>query len=293
MAQIGGVGMQRHPEGLDVWGDNLPDDLRRLAAEWRAAQPLPREYAQRLWQRLRIEWNYHSNHIEGNTLTYGETLLLLIHGRTRGEHLMREYEEMRGHDVAIELVRTLAREARFLSEGDARDLNRIVLKEGFWRVAQTPGGEPTRKWIEPGQYKTQPNHVITQTGEIFHFTTPQETPARMAEWVQWLRLEMEAPSLALPMLLARLHHDFIRIHPFDDGNGRVIRLLLNYVLLRVGLLPLVVKSGDRRRYLDVIALADAGEFAPLGEFFADALRWSLRLGLAAASRLIDLQSDEG
>jgi len=73
------------------------------------------------------------------------------------EHLLREYEEMRGHDVAIELVRSLAREDRPLSEGDVRDLNRIVLKEGFWRVAQTPGGEPTRKWIEPGRYKSQPN----------------------------------------------------------------------------------------------------------------------------------------
>lgn len=274
------------------WLDNLPEDLRRLARDWLAAQPLPAENQNRLWQRLRIEWNYNSNHIEGNTLTYGETLLLLIHGRTRGEHLLREYEEMRGHDVAIELIRSLAREDRPLCEGDLRDLNRIVLKEGFWRVVQTPGGEPTRKWVEPGRYKSQPNHVITATGEFFHFATSEETPARMADLVHWLRGEMETPTLALPTLLARLHHDFIRIHPFDDGNGRVVRLLLNFVPLRVGLLPLVVKSRDRRRYLEVIAFADAGDLRPLGDFFAEALRWSLRLGLEAASRLIELQGDE-
>ncbi|MBK7767534.1 MAG: Fic family protein [Sulfuritalea sp.] len=128
--------------------------------------------------------------------------MLLIHGRTRGDHLLREYEEMRGHDVAIELVRSLAKDERPLTEGDIRDLNRIVLKEGFWRVAQTPGGEPTRKWIEPGRYKTQPNHVLTATGEIFHFAAPEETPARMAVLVQWLRAEMEMPSLDLPALLA-------------------------------------------------------------------------------------------
>ncbi|MGK2941708.1 MAG: Fic family protein [Immundisolibacter sp.] len=272
------------------WIDTLPGDLRQLARDWLAAQPLPPEHALRLWQRLRIEWSYNSNHIEGNTLTYGETLLLLIHGRTRGEHLLREYEEMRGHDVAIELVRSLAREDRPLGEGDLRDLNRIVLKEGFWRVAQTPGGEPTRKWIEPGRYKSQPNHVITATGELFHFATPQETPARMADLVHWLRGEMQTPTLALPTLLARLHHDFIRVHPFDDGNGRVVRLLLNFVLLRAGLLPLVVKSRDRRRYLETIALADAGDLAPLAEFFAEALRWSLRLGLDATTSLIELQS---
>lgn len=272
------------------WIDTLPEDLRQLTYDWLTAQPLPAENEHRLWQRLRIEWNYNSNHIEGNTLTYGETLLLLIHGRTRGDHLMREYEEMRGHDVAIELVRTLAHEDRPLTEGDIRDLNRIVLKEGFWRVAQTPDGEPTRKWIEPGCYKTQPNHVLTATGEIFHFATPEETPARMAALVQWLRVEMEVPTLALSALLARVHHEFIRIHPFDDGNGRVVRLLLNYVLLRAGLLPLVVESRDRRRYLNAIAFADAGDLAPLGEYFAEALRWSLRLGLDAASRLVELES---
>ena len=274
------------------WIDTLPEDLRRLACDWLAAQPLPAENEGRLWQRLRIEWSYNSNHIEGNTLTYGETLLLLIHGRTRGEHLLREYEEMRGHDVAIELVRSLAREERPLGEGDLRDLNRIVLKEGFWRVAQTPGGEPTRKWIEPGRYKTQPNHVITATGELFHFATPEETPARMADLVQWLHGELQTPTLALPALLARLHHDFIRIHPFDDGNGRVVRLLINFVLLRAGLLPLVVKSRDRRRYLETIAQADAGDLTPLAEFFAAALGWSLRLGLEASTRLIELQTDE-
>lgn len=274
----------------DHWIDTLPGDLCQLARDWLAVQPLPPENELRLWQRLRIEWSYNSNHIEGNTLTYGETLLLLIHGRTRGEHLLREYEEMRGHDVAIELVRSLAREDRPLGEGDLRDLNRIVLKEGFWRVAQTPGGEPTRKWIEPGRYKSQPNHVITAAGELFHFATPQETPARIADLVHWLRGEMQTPTLALPTLLARLHHDFIRIHPFDDGNGRVVRLLLNFVLLRAGLLPLVVKSRDRRRYLETIALADAGDLAPLAEFFAEALRWSLRLGLDATTGLIELQS---
>jgi len=276
---------------VDHWIDSLPGDLRQLARDWLAAQPLPVENENRLWQRLRIEWNYNSNHIEGNTLTYGETLLLLIHGRTRGEHLLREYEEMRGHDVAIELVRALAREERPLGEGDLRDLNRILLREGFWRVAQTPEGEPTRKWIEPGRYKSQPNHVITATGELFHFATPEETPARIADLVRWLHGEMQRPTLPLPALLARLHHEFIRIHPFDDGNGRVVRLLLNYVPLRIGLPPLVVKSRDRRRYLETIALADAGDLAPLAEFFAATLGWSLRLGLEAATRLIELQAD--
>jgi len=67
---------------------------------------------------------------------------------------------------------------------------------------------------------------------------------------------------------------------------------MNYVLLRADLLPLVIKSRERRRYLETIALADADDWIPLADFFADALRWSLQLGLEAASRLIELQTDE-
>lgn len=245
-----------------------------------------------MWQRFRLEWNYNSNHIEGNTLTYGETLLLLIHGRTKGQHLLREYEEMRGHDVAIEHVRSLAGEERPLTEGDIRDLNRILLKEGFWRVAQTPDGEPTRKWIEPGRYKTQPNHVVTATGELFQFTTPEETPAQMADFVLWLRNEMESPGIGLIQFLALLHHRFTRIHPFDDGNGRVVRLLVNYVLLKACLPPMVIKTKERKRYLETLAMADAGDLEPLQTFFVEALAWSMSLGIRAANSLIELESKE-
>jgi hypothetical protein len=58
-----------HMGAPDLWIETLPDDLRQLARYWRARQPLPQECEHRLWQRLRIEWSYSSNHIEGNTLT--------------------------------------------------------------------------------------------------------------------------------------------------------------------------------------------------------------------------------
>lgn len=280
--------MQKNKELLD-----LNNELKRLYTQWLEVQPLGKEYAQRLWQRLRIEWNYNSNHIEGNTLTYGETLLLLIHGRTRGEHLLREYEEMRGHDVAIEHVRSLAEDTGPITENDIRDLNRILLKEGFWRVAQTIDGEPTRKWIEPGRYKTQPNHVITAAGELFQFTSPGETPAQMSDFVLWLRNEIKNPSIGLMKFLTLMHQRFIRIHPFDDGNGRVVRLLVNYVLLKTGLPPLVVKTKKRKQYLSSIASADTGDFKPLQKFFEETLEWSLRLGITAATTMITLEDDLG
>ena len=141
--------------------------LDALKAEWDALQPLTPEDDARLWKKLRLEWNYNSNHIEGNTLSYGETELLLIHDRTTGDHPLRDYEEMKAHDVGIAHVQKLAAEQRLLGEMDIRDLNKIILKEPYWKEAITPDGRPTRKQVIPGEYKSTPNNVRTATGEIF------------------------------------------------------------------------------------------------------------------------------
>ncbi|WP_419167206.1 Fic family protein [Candidatus Palauibacter sp.] len=237
---------------------------------------------ERLWRKLRLEWNYNSNHIEGNTLTYDETVLLLIHGQTAGSHPLRDYEEMKAHDVAIELVRRLAAAEQPLTEADIRELNRTLLKEPFWKSAETPDGRPTRKRIIPGEYKKQPNHVRTASGELHRFAEPEATPALMEDWVRRFRRNLTREDYPFPTLLAKLHSSFVDIHPFDDGNGRTARLLTNYVLLRKDLPPIVIESKDRDRYIAALRRADAGNNQPLEEFMLTQLLWSLDLGMRAA-----------
>ncbi len=237
---------------------------------------------QRLWKKLRLEWNYNSNHIEGNTLTYHETELLLLFGRTAGGHPLRDYEEMKAHDVAIDHTRQLAGEERVLGEGDIRDLNQILLKEPFWQTAETPDGHPTRKRIIPGEYKTQPNHVRTATGELRRFSEPEDTPALMAKWTRNFRRDLKRRAHPLPMFLAESHWRFLRIHPFDDGNGRTARLLANYALLRNNLPAVVIRSGDRDHYISGLQHADLGRALPLAYFMLQNLLRSLDLSIRAA-----------
>ena len=262
---------------------NNQSDIRELASQWVALQPLSPEHDRRFWQKLRLEWNYHSNHIEGNTLTYGETELLLIHGATHGNHTLREYEEMRAHDVGIAHVRELAEDqTRLIGETDIRNLNKIILKEPFWKPARSPDGQPTRKQIIPGEYKTTPNNVITATGELFEFAAPSDVPARMRALVEWLETSLAGEDPPLCPILAKLHHDFVLIHPFDDGNGRVARMLVNYVLMRLGHPPVIVPTERKKDYLNALRLADAGDITELENFLGDCVIRSLGLGIKAA-----------
>ena len=258
-------------------------DLDAAISEWGKQREATKSVDdERLWRKLRLEWNYNSNHIEGNTLTYAETELLLIHGRTGGGRPIRDYEEMKAHDVAIDYARRLARADHPLRQGDARDLNKILLKEPFWASAETPDGRPTRKRIVPGQYKTQPNHVRTATGELHRFADPEETPALMEEWTRDFQRDLERSAYPLPLFLAESHWRFLRIHPFDDGNGRTARLLVNYVLLRRDLPPMVIKSTDRDRYIGGLQNADVGRMLPLTQFMLENIMWSLALAIRAA-----------
>jgi Fic family protein len=261
----------------------LLSQIAELKAKWDAAQPLSPENERRLWQKLRLEWNYHSNHIEGNTLTYGETELLLIQGKTTGQHELREYEEMKAHDLGIEYVRSLAADKRPITESDVRDLNRIILKEPFWKECQTSDGQPTRKQIVPGQYKTLPNNVRTATGEMFCFSSPEATPGEMAELMDWFRAGVEDFSTELVSFLSVFHHRFSVIHPFDDGNGRTMRLMVNYALLRRGYVPIVVRTESKKEYLGVLSAADAGDVKPFAEFIGWRVVDALELGVRAAN----------
>ncbi|MFI5161260.1 MAG: Fic family protein [Sphingobacteriales bacterium] len=242
-------------------------------------QPLKPEDQQRLDKKFRLEFNYNSNHLEGNTLTYGETELLLIFDKTTGDHDKREYDEMEAHDVALRMIQEEAADIeRPLTEQFVRQLNTRLLVKPFWKEAETPGGQKTSKEIIPGQYKSLPNSVRLSNGEIFHYALPQETPAKMQELITWYNNSKEHPLLAAAML----HYNFVRIHPFDDGNGRVSRLLMNYVLLKNNLPLIVIKSSDKKNYLTALNKADVGDTAAFINYIGEQLLWSLDLIIKAA-----------
>lgn len=261
-----------------------PETLQQIdtqLAAWKAGQPLSESARKQLHSKQDLLWSYNSNHLEGNTLSYGETELLLIHGEVTGNHSARDVDEMRAHHVAVTMIRHWAQEDREITEADIRNINQILLKEPFTKETATEEGIPASRLITPGVYKRESNHVKTASGELFRFAEPLEVPAKMEIFTQHLREPLPDNVFDIAARLAHLHHEFILIHPFDDGNGRTIRLLLNYVLVRDGLPAIVIKSADKAQYLQALRLADAKEYEALVDFLLNCMKYALDLGVKA------------
>ena len=271
--------------------------IDQLYNEWLALQPLKPEDKNRLDRKFMLEFNYNSNHIEGNTLTYGQTELLLLFGKVVDEANMKDLEEMKAHNVCLRMIQEEADDKSHpLTETFIRQLHHTLLREDYTLYRQLPDGTTTSYVIHAGVYKTRPNSVITVTGERFEYASPEETPALMTDLVEWYNIEEQKAELSPIELAAVFHYRYIRIHPFEDGNGRIARLLVNYILTRHHYPMIVVKSKDKDRYLTALnrcdvqvgstpsvgAHAEPEQLVPFIEYMTQCLEAALTVCIKAA-----------
>ncbi len=261
---------------------NIFQECQHLKATLDELRPLKPEDEQRIMQKFRLDWNYHSNHLEGNSLTYGETKALILFGITAQGKPLKDHIEITGHNEAVNWILDVVKEDRQLSENFIRELHKLILKAPYEVDALTPDGKPTKKKIKIGEYKRSPNHVKTKTGEMFYFATPEETPAKMFDLLKWFNEKSKEADVNPILLASKFHYEFIRIHPFDDGNGRTARILMNFILLRFGYPPVVVKTEDKENYFAALRLADAGQFEAFATYIANNMKASLEIMISGA-----------
>ena len=231
--------------------------LKKALADWQAIQPLSEHDRNRLSRRFTVDFNYNSNHIEGNTLTYGQTELLLLFGKVIGEAEVRDVNEMTASNVGLKMMsEEAAMKEMPLSQHFIRTLHKTLLREDYTVYRSLPGGQQTNYVIHAGQYKTRPNSVITRYGDRFDYALPEETPSLMTDLVDWYNEEEKLGRLSPVELAGLFHYRYIRIHPFEDGNGRIARLMVNFILSRHGYPMVVVRSRNKQYYLEALHQAD-------------------------------------
>lgn len=180
-------------------------------------------------QAQRIDITYTSNALEGNTLSAGETALVIEKGIAIGGKPVRDHMETIDHARAFDWIVERATNGEPLAEVDILSIHEFV-------VARS---DPTI----PGQYATLDRYVNTDAG-LSRFPAPAEVPGHMG--IFWRLLLSEEPTAELAFLA---HRTLMSIHPFNDGNGRVSRLLMNLILMRAGYPPVAIRIEDRPAYI--------------------------------------------
>jgi len=244
---------------MNLLDGRLHERLVSKKEELDSHRPLSVEKVRKLWEAMEIEYTYHSNAIEGNRLTLRETQLVIREGVTIGGKSVRDHLEARNHPRAIAYVEGL--KDRELAENDILELHRIV----FSGILENAGSfRKSQVYVEGSDFLPPPAF---------------EVPVLIRELLEWLRTNPE--ELRPVEVAAVFHYRFVSVHPFDDGNGRVARLLMNLLLIRHGYPFTVVRNYDRRRYYDSLRKADAGDLAPFVNFIGRCVEESLDLYLSA------------
>ena len=262
-------------------------NIKKALAAWQELQPLSEKDRERLSRRFTVDFNYNSNHIEGNTLTYGQTEILLLFGKVIGEADVHDVQEMTASNVGLKMMTEEARVKEMpLTQNFIRTLHKTLLREDYTVYRNLSGGQQTSYTVHAGQYKTRPNSVITRYGDRltsltfdatrplpsefgrhsllrkFEYASPEETPGLMTDLVDWYNKAEKEGKLSPVELAALFHYRYIRIHPFEDGNGRIARLMVNFILTRHDYPMIVVRSRKKSEYLEALHQADI-EVGPL------------------------------
>jgi Fic family protein len=236
---------------------------------------------------------HHSTALEGNTLVLREVEQLLDRGKAVGAKPLKEYMEVKGYGDAASWV---YREAMGASDRTASELVTVQELRHIHFLAMSPvwlvSPHPDAADVEsPGNFRQHDIHPFEEG------MTPPSWPLVPAALDAWVALAADLPDRAssqevLPELLAEVHNAFEKVHPFIDGNGRVGRLVLNLILVRLGYPPVVVLKTQRAVYLRAMQRADHQDYGPLGEILArgmiDNLNRFILPGVAGPAKLVPI-----
>lgn len=235
--------------------DDLLAEIDALLAEIQSKRPLNEGELQELRKSLKVDFTYNSNAIEGNTLTRGETKIVLEEGLTIDGKPLREIHETVNHNAIFDWLFTLIDAKEDLSEQLILQLHQFVLKNIDDENA--------------GRYR---QIQVSISGEESLPPSADEVPELMADLIQWYQQEKDTMHPAL--FAAVLHEKFVDIHPFIDGNGRTVRILINIHLMQRGYPLVIIPVSRRADYLKSLhSSASEGSFT---QFFLEVVRENLK-----------------
>lgn len=213
----------------------------------RIRNSIPTEALESFEKSFDIEYAHNSTAIEGNTLTLIQTKAILEDGLSVGGKTLREIYEVANHAKAFAYVKKCVAEGRPLDEATAKDIHALLMENiltgGIYRNVEV-------RISGAGFKPPAPNEMYRQVKNFFA-DLPYRTDLNPIELAAWT------------------HAEFVKIHPFVDGNGRTSRMLMNYQLMSGGFLPVSIAKENRLEYFDALeAYAVGGDLKPFADMVA-------------------------
>ena len=205
---------------------------------------------ERLWRSLAIQFIYESNAIEGSRLSPSEVENIVRRGYIRKNAARNEVREVENSIWAFNFIRS-----------DKFKLNQraiIALQAGLIKGLGIDPGFKKKEIVVNNKRTTRPGQIRKELSVLL-------------DWWRHNRRKKLHPML----IAARFHERFEIIHPFSDGNGRVGRLILNWMLIQSGYGPIIIRNRNRRAYFTALDQADNGRFTKLYRFCFESYRQTI------------------
>lgn len=197
--------------------------------------------------KLRLDWNYFSNRMEGGTLTKAETRSVMVGNIDVKGKPLKDVMEMNGHDQIILQVLKMSKGDIRISEKRIKEIHQSIMHED----------DQSKKSLI-GQWKQVPNEIIGYKNEKISFVDPANVAEEVHQLLNRTNAELDKyftnkKSIHPVEIAAKFHIDFVSIHPFYDGNGRTTRILTNIILMSCGFPAIIIKEEHKQAYYQFLA----------------------------------------
>lgn len=243
--------------------DGRLSELHKRILEMRQVGTLTHRTLEHIYNFFKIKGIYHSNAIEGNALTIGETQLVVEMGMTIAGKTLRDQAEAKNLSQALDFMKDLVgKRDRPITISDVRQIHTLILSDideqyaGRYRESQVK--------ISGSDYEPPAAHIVSQQmDDLGRYVVDVTEPG--------------AQIRNFPIVCAAAAHAWLaQIHPFVDGNGRTARILMNLILMRVGYTICIITREDRIRYYDALEESQGSDLTPLIQLMYENVEESLK-----------------
>ncbi|MDR1080841.1 MAG: Fic family protein [Deltaproteobacteria bacterium] len=264
---------------------DLPDNyselsdpaFRNIEAEWFLARKrIKHELLDSFREKVIREWAIETGQVEKlyslderltNTMIENGLDSVELSHQVNGTGTIDPAAVISNHYEIINSLYEDIKQGRQLYPAAIRGYHAAFVENQDYAVGIVPSGHHVKIQLLKGVYKRWPNNPSTEEG-IFEYCPPEQVQSEMDRLLQMHEAHLKA-DVPVDIEAAWLHHRFILIHPFQDGNGRMARALMSLEYIRAGYFPPVITAAGKPEYLDALQKADRGDLQPFVRYLSD------------------------